>query len=487
MTVHSTIASLEVSTSSAKCILFSEPEGVISEFSEPLASSVADGPRQSPDGIVAAALDVLRQAVKSANAMGITILAVGLTGTWHSLLLLDSEHRPLGNIRTWADLSGAPSVMPVRMDDRFVGTFYKKTGCMVHAMYPVWKWFHLRLTQPELTRRVAFLSSQVEYLFESLTGCRGVSRCIASGTGLFNINTLDWDDDILEMAGIRREQLSPLKEAFHTAPLLPSIARNVGLQAGIPVAVGCSDGAMNQIGIGGLRGNTMSMSVGTSGALRVVHDEPKIPPAPSTWCYYLFGGKRLAGAAINNGANCVDWFLSRAGVQAHNASAYEMFSQGASRVNVPNAPFFMPFLFGERCPGWREDREGGFVGVRACHNEFDLYHAVLEGVLFNMRQCYEILAGVGGRPDRVLVSGGIMNSNEWAQMATDIFGRELFATGVANDSTVGAALVVLEAVTGGGQAEKYSPEVVRNLVPEDGAHDVYEQRYQRYLELYELL
>jgi gluconokinase len=485
MTVRNVVASLEVSTSSAKCMLFSEDDGVISEFSRSFARDVADGPTQSPDGVVESALVVLHQAVQWASRRDISIAAVGLAGTWHSLLLLDAECRPLGAVSTWADLSAAPSVTALRRNAESVANFYHKTGCMVHAMYPVWKWFHLRRTQPEVTRRVAFVSSQIEYVFQSLTGCRGVSKCTASGTGLFNINTLDWDDDVLEMVGVRREQLSPLHEAFHSEPMLASVADRVGLPSGVPITVGCADGAMNQVGAGGVRPRTMSMSVGTSGALRAVHDKPRIPDTPSTWCYYMFGGKRLAGAAINNGTNCVDWFLSRAGRKERDAGAYEAFSRGAAQVDVAGAPFFMPFLFGERCPGWREEREGGFYGVRASHDEFDLYHAVLEGVLFNMRQCYEILARVGGRPDCMLVSGGILNSDQWTQMAADIFGRGLLATGTANSSTVGAALVALEAVTGGGQAEHYSPDIARTFVPRDPMSEVYDQRYQRYLELYE--
>jgi gluconokinase len=466
-------------------MLFHEDEGVISEFSRPFARDVADGPTQNPDGIVASALDVLRQAVQWAGAHGIDIAAVGLAGTWHSLLLLDARRRPLGAISTWADLSAAPSVAELRQDAEFVTDFYHRTGCMVHAMYPVWKWFHLKRTQPEVACRVAHVSSQIEYVFQSLTGCLGVSSCTASGTGLLNINTLDWDDDILEMAGVRREQVGPLYEAFHTEPMLASVAERVGLPSGVPVTVGCADGAMNQVGVGGVRSRTMSMSVGTSGALRSVHDEPRIPNTPSTWCYYLFGGKRLAGAAINNGTNCVDWFLSRAGVKGRDGGAYEVFSSGAGQVDVAGAPYFMPFLFGERCPGWREEREGGFCGVRASHDEFDLYHAVLEGVLFNMRQCYEILARVGGSPDQMLVSGGILNSDEWAQMASDIFGRELLATPTTNSSTVGAALVALQAVTGRGQAEEYIPQITRSFVPRDNMSEVYDRRYRRYLELYD--
>ena len=69
-------------------------------------------------------------------------------------------------------------------------------------------------------------------------------------------------------------------------------------------------------------------------------------------------------------------------------------------------------------------------------------------------------------------------------MAADVFGRELLSTGAANDSTVGAALVALQAVTGGGQAENYRPEIIRTLEPHEGACEAYEPRYRRYLEYY---
>lgn len=68
MTVDNVVASLEMSTSSAKCMLFSEAEGVVSQFSKAFEPDVADGPSQSADGIVAAALDVLGQAVKIGRA-----------------------------------------------------------------------------------------------------------------------------------------------------------------------------------------------------------------------------------------------------------------------------------------------------------------------------------------------------------------------------------------------------------------------------------
>ncbi len=475
---------LEVSTSSAKAIIFCPEEGVITEATRPFAKDVASGPTQDADGIVATAISVLKEVVNSAQCDVNSICAIGLSGTWHSLLLLDNKGKPLGRIKTWADLSAAPIVAPFRKDEAWVRKLYQRTGCMTHALYPVWKWIHVTQTEPELARKTSRLSSQLEYVYQTLTGDRSVSWCTASGTGLMNINSLDWDDEILKFAGIRREQLGELVEAFHTAPLLPSVAKEVGLPSGLPVTVGASDGAMNQVGIGGVTEGIMSMSVGTSGALRIAHREPKLPDKPSTWCYYLLDGKRLAGAAINGATNCVDWYLDCLSAKLQGHRDYERFTEGASRVSVERAPYFLPFLFGERCPGWQEERTGGFHGVRGTHTEFDLYHSILEGVLFNMYQCYQLLAEVGGAPQDVLMSGGILNSPLWSQMAADIFQRELLATGIANDSTVGAALTALESCGGIDSVEDYRPTVTMEFTPGDDKSRIYKRRFKTYLDLY---
>ncbi len=480
------VASLEVSTSSAKCILFSIKDGVIAQASQRYEPDVADGPTQDPQGVVECALDVLRQMALAAEERGLKIEAIGLTGIWHSLLLLDDKRQPVERIRTWVDLSGADHVAALRRDPELVDLMYHNTGCMVNAIYPAWKWHHLKQAQPELAEKARFIASQMEFVFESLTGHRAVSRSIASGSGFLNIHTLDWDPDVLAFMGLRADQFSELVEAFHTAPLKAEIAQRVGLPSGIPVTVGCADGAMNQLAIGGLDTKAMSMSVGTSGALRAVHLEPKIPKEPSTWCYYLTEGRRIAGAAVNNATNCVDWFLTLQEGQL-TGQVYDRYSQGIGKVKRREAPIFMAFLFGERSPGWNEQRPGGFVDIKAFHGKYDLYYAILEGILFTMRQCYDILVEVGGWPEEVLVSGGIVNSTPWMQMAADVFQREIKVTATTNESTVGGALAALEAVGGSEQVAGYEPGVVKSFKPKAESAELYQPRYQRYLELYKTL
>lgn len=476
------IIGLEVSTSAAKCILYNVEKGIIDAVSQPYKAEVSDIVSQDPEGIFQAALDVLRTIVQRTEC---PVAAIGLSGTWHSLLYLDRNRQPVGRIKTWADVAATDTVEELKAEPKFYKDFYHKTGCVLHALYPIWKLYHDKKTNPDALQEVVYLSSQIEYLFERLTGGQAVSKCTASGTGFFNINTLDWDDELLDLVGIKRSMFAELTEATFTLPLAPEIARQVGLPSGIPVTVGAADGALNQVGIGGAREGFMSFSVGTSSALRLVKPTPQLADDPSTWCYYLYNGKRIIGAATHSG-NILSWFSERFFLDRQGKNfTLQDYDQFAAGVEPEDAPYFLPFLYGERCPGWEGKRRGGFMEISPQHNEAHLYYAILEGILFNLYHCYTILSNFGGEPAKVLLSGGIINSPFWRQMAADIFRRDLLVTGVVNESTVGGALFALQACGGIGQVEDYYVEPSHVLSPRSAQVDIYRKRFDKYLQLYE--
>lgn len=472
------VIGLEVSTSAAKGILFSPEEGVIDTVSVKYREG-ADTLTIEPQEVLVAAQEALTRVVKSTDR---PISAIGLGGAWHSLLLLDEKRLPLGPIYTWADVSASSTVERLKKDRQFILNCYQRTGNMVHAMYPVWKYYHLQTTEPETVSKTRYISSQLEYVFEHLTGEIGVSKCLASASGFFNIHQLDWDQELLRFVNLDRSQFAELKEPPYAAGLRAAVAQETGLPAGIPVTVGYADGAMNQVGIGGDREGIMSFSVGTSAAIRMVSAQPIIPATPSTWCYYLYHGKRLVGASTQGACSCVDWFLNNL---PPNVRSYDLLEEAAAGIKIEEAPFFLPFLFGERCPGWQDKRLGNFMDLKPGHGLGDLYFAILEGVLFNVYHCYQILTEIGGVPEKIMISGGIMNSRLWLQMAADIFERDLLTTGVTNDSTVGAAVLGVQAAGGLRTGERFTPKTSKGTPPPSKNSSLYQERFQRYLELYQ--
>lgn len=473
------ILALETSTSSSKVAIYSKKKGLLKVHSVPYGEKISNVITQDAKGVLNLLITGIKEVLKS-NTYEID--AIGLCGIWHSLLFLDEKREPISPIYTWADTRPAPTVAKYRQDEELWNWVYNKTGCAIHSIYPLWKIIHLKQQEPDLFKNACYITSQLQYVFEQLTGERVESKTIASGTGMFNIHTLEWDEDILKFAGISPSMLCELKEATYSAPLKDSMAEYLGLKKGIPVVIGGADGALNQVGAGALKAGIMTLSVGTSGALRLAYDKPVLPETTSTWCYYSLNNKRLAGAATSGAGNCLEWFIKK----AHKGSglSYNQLNEMAAKVDVQNAPVFLPFLYGERNPGWQDSREASFMGIRGHHEIGDLYHAVLEGVLFNLYQCYQALTKITGEPKEIRISGGIENSPLWLQMAADIFRRDVVTSGIQHMSTIGAAALTLNALGEITDIEEYEPGHGEKYTPNKDTSEIYQGRYQKYLDYY---
>lgn len=464
---------LESSTTSAKAMLFDPSAGVVKMASETYPAAVYDtGEAGSHDAqaIYLQTIQLGRQLCENEK-----IEAIVPCGTWHNVLVCDRNMQPLTPAYSWTYNGAAQIVAELRESEAYTNSFYQRTGCMVHTIYPAFKL--LALQQKGVDLSGTYISSQSSYMFYHLTGCRLATDAIASGSGLLNVQTRDWDPDVLAQIGIEKSQLGRLTTYKETAPLSAQAAKLLGLTPGIPVLPAYPDGALNQVGAGALESGVMTFSVGTSGALRLSTPKPVLPEKPGTWCY-LSPNAWLSGAATSGACNCVDWIkdLLFSGVSYKDVEQIP--------VSYQKMPIFLPFIFGERSPGWNDENRGEFCELHYSHSPPDLYFSVLEGVLFNLYQCYQILCSVWGEPKHIHLSGGITNSKKWKQMCCDIFGREMMCARVPHTSMVGGAVLAMEATGHIARIEDYSVETTETLYPDHQMHQMFQERFQRYTSLY---
>ena len=177
------------------------------------------GAQLDPDLLFDQLCSVIDQVLQQAN--GTPILAVATDTFWHSLLGVDADGRPLTPIYLWLDARSRGEVAGLRqrLDERAV---HARVGTVLHWSYWPAKLSWLRHTQPDLFKRVHRWISFGELVLERLTGQTGISVSMASGTGLLNVHSCDWDSEMLARAGTRRR-----------APRAPGAAwRNVDCQHG---------------------------------------------------------------------------------------------------------------------------------------------------------------------------------------------------------------------------------------------------------------
>lgn len=466
------ILALEASTTSAKTMVFDADTGEMSVRNRRFEVDGPDTAVREGDSIFAQLMALGRE-----SAAGHQIDLIVLSGTWHGLTLRRADLSSVTPVMEWPYTGAQDLCAKLRRDDELTWWFHERTGCMVNAIYPVFKLQYLREQGIDPDGLIAMDQSSLN--FARMTGEIWSNPALASGTGMLRADGTGWDAEVLERFGLGGVRLPELREATDTAPLTAEAATLLGLPTGIPVLTPGPDGGLNQVGDLAIEPGDMTFSMGTSGALRVATRHPSFSPTLSTWSYRSPLGA-LSGAATSGCGNCVDWARDRLfGASTDYAEIEPLLS--ADRVDTP---VFMPFLFGERSPGWQDQRRGGFLDLSPQHSRVDMYQSVLEGVVYSLFHCYKELTALGGVPRRIILSGGVLSSPFWTQLVADVFGVEMQVSTQQHTSIVGAVRMGLLATSGSLTHPAFDDTEVRTITPRLERRAQYDAGFARYLDRY---
>lgn len=470
------VLALEASTSAAKALLFDSKAGVLETLQERYDLEIDDGQgRTDTDGVFQA---VCRLGKKI--AAGKPVEAISICSTWHSISICNQSLTPLTVTYSWNFPGTASYCRKMREDPDLTWALYSRTGCIPHPTFPRHVLQLLRDHGIDLDDKLFI--TQGGYIFNQLTGEFCESLSTQSGTGFLNLHTQDYDPFTLNTFDVRPEQLGNLVDYQYTAPLNRHGAEQLGLIEGIPVVPAHPDGALNQVGNYANRKGIMTLSVGTSGALRMVTEKPILPEGYPLWCYV--GAKGLiSGAATSGAGNCINWFFDR-----FTGGRFEYADLESPIDSSLTYPTFLPFLFGERCPGWAEDKLAGLLDIAPSHTIHHMYAAIQMGILYNLYQCYQILCENSGEPQEIILSGGITNSRRWTQMVADIWNKPMLVTENPNASLLGATALALHAAGALPDINQFDIEYKNALKihPNPDLKNFYQDQFDDYLYYYDL-
>src|SRR5262249_49921022 len=233
------------------------------------------------------------------------IAAVGVSTFWHGLAGLDAHSRPTTPLILWMDTRSRRQAQQLRgeLDGEAVRA---RTGCPIHPSYWPAKLAWLRQSAPDAWSRTQHWVSFGDLLYLRLFGELATSPSMASGTGL-RLLSGGWDPELLDVLGLRAEQLPP--EAAELRDLRPGQRRRWPNLAGATWLTAAGDGGLANLGSGCVDERERSLTVGTSGALRVLTARPPERLAPGLWCYLLEPGRFVVGGSLSNGGNLYAWLL----------------------------------------------------------------------------------------------------------------------------------------------------------------------------------
>ena len=396
---------LDLGTSGLKGIVVDETGRTLKSASReyPLLTPKPGWTEQDPAHWVRAAREVLAELDEPRAD------AIGLAGQMHGSVFLDERGEVVRPALLWNDGRTAAECAEI---DRRVGPDRVRaiTGNPPLVGFQAPKILWLRNHEPENFARVRKILLPKDYLLYALTGEFGAEVSDASGTGLLDLRTRDWSDEMLGALDLSRDLFPPVVESSAWTFRTPD---------GVPVAGGGGDQAAGAVGTGAVSPGIVSVSLGTSGVVFAALDRPEFDGAgrAHTFCH-ANGGWHAMGVQLSCGG-ALRWFRDR----FRPGASYDEIVALAQRAPAGcEGLSFLPHLAGERTPHNDPALRASWAGLCLAHDETHLARSVIEGISFGLADGWDVLRGLGATATEIRVSGGGGRSPFWRGMLADLFG-----------------------------------------------------------------
>ncbi|MDD7652394.1 MAG: xylulokinase [Candidatus Faecousia sp.] len=475
---------IDLGTSAVKLLLMDEQGGIRNIVSReyPLAFPKPGWSQQNPEDWRQAVLGGIDQLLTGFDRS--QVAGIGAGGQMHGLVVLDKDDRVIRPAILWNDGRTATQVDYL---NQVVGKdkLSRWTANIAFAGFTAPKLLWMRENEPENFGRIEKIMLPKDYINYILTGVHCTDYSDASGMLLLDVEHRAWSREMLELCGLREEQMPRLYESYETVgTLLPAIARELGLPETVKVAAGAGDNAAAAVGTGTVGEGGCNISLGTSGTVFISSEAFRVDENNALHAFaHADGGYHLMGCMLS-AASCNKWLMD----EIYKTSDYAAEQTGITRERLGrNRVFFLPYLMGERSPINDTNARGTFMGMTMDTRREDMTQAVLEGVAFAIRDSFEVAKQLGIHVSRSKICGGGAKSPLWKTIMANVLGIELDCVASEQGPGMGGAMLAMVACGAYGSVGEACGklvEVSETVKPDPELTALYEARYQQFRKIY---
>lgn len=466
---------VDLGTSGTKTVLYSaEGQAVAQHTIEyPMYQPRNGWAEQDPQDWANAAFDSIQAVLRKSGVDIRAIKALGISGQMHGLVMLDEQGSPLRRSILWCDGRTGEECREITArvgQKRLVEISANPALTGFTAGKILW----VRRHEPELYARCRKILLPKDYVRFCLTGVYGQDYSDASGTNLLDVGARCWSQEILRALEIDEEWLPRLYESAEpVGHISRQAAERCGLSEETLVVAGAGDNAAAAIGTGICSAGKAFITLGTSGVIFAHSDRVIIDPQcrVHTFCSAIPRAWAVMSCTLAAGLS-YRWLRDTVFAKEVEAVAqqgedpYLWMNRLAEAAPIgANKLLYLPYLMGERSPLLDEKARGAFVGLSAMHQRGDLARAVLEGVSYSQKACYDVIRGMGIDIRELLSCGGGARSPLWRQMLADLLQCEVKTAKASSEGpALGAAIL---AGVGCGDFRSIEEACVRIIVPDE--------------------
>lgn len=471
---------LDLGTSHLKGIVIDDAQNVCAEASVSLSLMRPKNgwSEQNPQDWLDATENVMASLANKVNLKKVN--AIGLSGQMHGATLLDKNDNVLRPCILWNDTRSAEEAS--YLDSKTI--FRNLTGNIVFPGFTAPKLAWVRKHEPNIFAKISKVLLPKDYLRLWLCGEYVAEMSDAAGTSWLDVKRRDWSDALLAETDLDRSQMPTLIEGCEISGVLKKThASKWGLPHGVIIAGGGGDNAASAIGVGVVKAGDAFVSLGTSGVLFAASDEyqPDAASAVHTFCHALPNTWHQMGVILA-ATDAMNWFG-----QVLNSSAQEM-TNDLGLLKAPSKTLFLPYLGGERTPHNDAQIRASFINLDHNADRQAMIRAVIEGVAFAFRDCFDALSSTGTKINQLVAVGGGAKSEYWVQAIATALGLPI-SIPVAGDygGAFGAARLGMIAYGINRYDVAISPKIKHIIEPVMSLHDDYLSALKSYRETYKVL
>ena len=432
---------IDSGTQSTKAIALDSETGEIltsAQESYDLIDGLPNGHmEQHPQEWIKATKNVIARCVNDLGELRSKITGIGVSGQQHGLVVLDEFDEVIRPAKLWCDTSTIKQCQDFADEFGGVSGLIKIAGNNILPGYTVPKVLWIKQNEPDNYKKIRTILLPHDYINFYLTGIKKMEYGDASGTGLLNIRTRDWCNDLIDFVDPSMIDMIPeIQSSMNIhGEVRSEVLKEFDLPEGVIVSAGGGDNMMGAIGTGNVKSGTITASFGTSGTLYGVSDVPAIDEGGEVAAFCDSTDKWLPLVCTMNVTVVTEKIRDLFSLSLEDLEdAVNRVEPGAEGLS------FLPYLNGERTPNLPNGK--GVIHGLTCDNmdPAKLARSAMEGATMGLAYGLNKFSEMGVNPSEIRATGGGSKSLIWRQIAADIFNTPVVPLATSEGASLGAAI-----------------------------------------------
>ena len=415
------------------------------------------------------------------------VAGISFGGQMHGLVILDEHDDVIRPAILWND---GRTQKETDYLNKVIGTdrLIEYTANIAFAGFTAPKILWVKANEPENFARIAKIMLPKDYLAYKLSGTFCTDLSDASGMLLLDVKNRCWSKEMLDICGIKEEQMPKLFESYEiVGNIKPELAAEFGFKPDVKIVAGAGDNAAAAVGTGTVGDGRCNISLGTSGTVFISSRSFEKNDNPAIHLFdHADGTYHLMGCMLS-AASCNKWWMD----DIIATKAYGEEQKGITDDMLGrNHVYFLPYLMGERSPHNNPDARGAFIGMSMDSTRTDMTQAILEGVAFGLRDSVEVARKLGIRLERTKICGGGAKSPLWKKIIANVMNLKVDVIESEEGPGYGGAMLAAVACGEYASVEEAADRLVKvvdTVEPDPEIAARYEVQYQKFVQMYPAL